>query len=243
MSTKNKKSSATGVRYTDAQKKEVVDFVSQYNSKNGRGGQSSASSKFKVTPLTISAWIKASGAPAPAKKGAKAAPVKAAKAAKAAKAPKAPKAPKAAKAPKAPKAAKAPKAPKAAKPAKAGKGVRGVRYTPEEKKVVVDFVSDFNATNGRGGQSQAVEKFKLSAITVASWLKAAGVKTGKGATKTKPAVKAANAVKSVKAAPAGLAAKVAALVDLNDQVSKAEAELEKLYSKHDAIMASLKGAI
>ena len=70
MSTKNKKSSATGVRYTDAQKKEVVDFVSQYNSKNGRGGQSAASNKFKVTPLTISAWIKASGAPAAAKKGA-----------------------------------------------------------------------------------------------------------------------------------------------------------------------------
>lgn len=229
MSTKNKKSSATGVRYTDAQKKEVVDFVSQYNSKNGRGGQSAASSKFKVTPLTISAWIKASGALASAKKGAKAAPVKAAKAAKPAKP---------AKAAKATKPAKAPKAAKSI-----AKGVRGVRYTPEEKKAVVDFVSDFNATNGRGGQSKAVEKFKLSAITVASWLKAAGVKTGKGATKTKPAVKAANAVKSVKAAPSGLAAKVAALVDLNDQVSKAEAELEKLYSKHDAIMASLKGAI
>lgn len=234
MSTKNKKSSATGVRYTDAQKKEVVDFVSQYNSKNGRGGQSAASNKFKVTPLTISAWIKASGAPATAKKGAKAAPVKAVKAVKPAKAAK---------------AAKPAKAPKAGK--SIGKGVRGVRYTPEEKQAVVDFVSGYNAANGRGGQSKAVEKFKLSAITVASWLKAAGVKTGKGATKIKPAkaekagkaVKAANAVKSVKGAPAGLAAKVAALVDLNDQVSKAEAELEKLYSKHDAIMASLKGAI
>jgi transposase-like protein len=63
MSTKNKKASPTGVRYTDAQKKEVVDFVAQYNSSKGRGGQSAAAKKFKVTPLTIAAWIKASGAP------------------------------------------------------------------------------------------------------------------------------------------------------------------------------------
>ena len=86
MSTK-KKAISTGVRYTDAQKKEVVDFVAQYNSANGRGGQSAAAAKFKVTPLTISAWIKALGAPAgKAKKAAKVAkPAKAVKAPKAGK--------------------------------------------------------------------------------------------------------------------------------------------------------------
>lgn len=83
MSTKNKKAPATGIRYTDAQKKEVVDFVTQYNSANGRGGQSAAAAKFKVTPLTISAWIKKTGAPK-AKKAVNAAP--AAKAAAPAKA-------------------------------------------------------------------------------------------------------------------------------------------------------------
>ena len=61
MSTKSKKKAATGVRYSDAQKKEVVDFVIDYNNANGRGGQSVASKKFKVTPLTISAWIKSFG--------------------------------------------------------------------------------------------------------------------------------------------------------------------------------------
>ena len=86
MSTK-KKAISTGVRYTDAQKKEVVDFVAQYNSANGRGGQSAAAARFKVTPLTISAWIKALGAPAgKAKKAAKVAkPAKAVKAPKAGK--------------------------------------------------------------------------------------------------------------------------------------------------------------
>ena len=106
MSTKSKKAAATGVRYTDAQKKEVVDFVIAYNSANGRGGQSAASKKFKVTPLTISGWIKASGS-------------KAAKPAKKAKVAKAPKAAK--------------KATKKAAKAKPGPGKKGVRYSPEKK--------------------------------------------------------------------------------------------------------------
>ena len=78
MSTKNKKSSATGIRYSDAKKKEIVDFVVQYNAKNGRGGQSGASKKFKVSPLTITAWLKAAGVPT----AAKTAPKKVVKAAK-----------------------------------------------------------------------------------------------------------------------------------------------------------------
>jgi transposase-like protein len=170
MSTKNKKASSTGVRYSDAQKKEVVSFVEQYNSANGRGGQSAAAAKFKVTPLTISAWIKALGKPAgKAKKAAKA--VKAAKPAKAA---------------------------KVAKAAKAGKSKKGVRYTTEQKQEVVNFVADYNDANGRGGQSQAAKKYNLSVLTVSAWLKALGGKK-KGAKAAKPvAVKAAKVAKGGK---------------------------------------------
>jgi transposase-like protein len=178
MSTKNKKASPTGIRYTDAQKKEVVAFVAQYNSANGRGGQSAAAAKFKVTPLTISAWIKALGAPAA--KGAKV--VKAAKVAKPAKA------------------------------VKAGKTKKGVRYSAEQKQEVVDFVSSYNAANGRGGQSQAAKKFNLSVLTVSAWLKAAG---------TKKAPKAAKAAKPAKAAKAAKPAKAA-------KASKGMSELEAL---------------
>jgi transposase-like protein len=234
MSTKNKKQTVTGVRYSDAQKNEIVSFVVQYNSKNGRGGQSAAAKKFKVTPLTISAWLKAAGV---AKSG-KAAPKKAAK--------------KAVKKAKAPKAAKKAKTPKAAKKAKAGgKKGRGSRYTPEKKQEILDYVSAYNAKHGRGGQSQAVAKFKVSPITCAAWLKAAGIKSPKkGAAKmSKPAKvgKVAKAPKAVKAAkvpaPAGLAGKVASLIALNEQVRKAESELEKLYHKHDSLMVSIKGWI
>ncbi len=67
----------------------------------------------------------------------------------------------------------------------AKKGERGVRYTDAKKKEIVDFVVEYNATNGRGGQSTAAEKFLISPLTVAAWLKAAGVRKGKGKGKGK----------------------------------------------------------
>lgn len=269
MSTKNKKSSATGVRYSDVQKKEVVDYVAQYNSANGRGGQSAAAAKFKVTPLTIATWIKSVGAPsksaaAPVK--AAAAPVKAAAApsksaaapVKAAAAPsKAVAAPvKAAAAPskavaspvkasaapvKAVKAAKV--AATVAKPAKAEKAgeksKKGVRYTGEQKQEVVDFVSSYNAANGRGGQSHAAAKFGLSVLTVSTWLKNAG---SKGAS-----VKGSSAVKAVKVAavslPTGLTAKVSSLIALSDQIRKAELELNSLRGRYDVLKSSIQAVI
>lgn len=44
-------------RYTDEQKKTILDFIEA----EGRGGQTKAVKKFKVTPATISAWKKKSG--------------------------------------------------------------------------------------------------------------------------------------------------------------------------------------
>ena len=216
------------MRYSDAQKNEVVSFVVQYNSKNGRGGQSAAAKKFKVTPLTISAWLKAAGV---AKAG-KAAPKKSAK--------------KAAKKTKPAKAVKKAKAPKGVKKAKAaGKKGRGSRYTPEKKQEILDYVTAYNTKHGRGGQSKAVAKYKVSPITCAAWLKAAGIKSPKGAVKKGKPAKAAKVAKVKKAtkaaAPAGLAGKVSSLIALNEQVRKAETELEKLYQKHDALMVSIKG--
>jgi transposase-like protein len=76
-----KKKAVQAIRYSDAQKKEVVDFVTSYNKANGRGGQSQAAAKFKMSQITIASWLKA------------AAKLKAPQASKAAKAIKAPKAP------------------------------------------------------------------------------------------------------------------------------------------------------
>jgi len=44
-------------RYTDAQKQEILDFIDS----QGRGGQTKAVKKYKVTAATISSWRKKSG--------------------------------------------------------------------------------------------------------------------------------------------------------------------------------------
>ena len=69
MSTKRKVNSAKGKRYTPAEKAEVVAFVEKVNAEKGRGGQSAASAKFKISQLTISSWLKGSKGAAPAKVG------------------------------------------------------------------------------------------------------------------------------------------------------------------------------
>lgn len=44
-------------RYTDAEKKEILDYIVA----QGRGGQTKAVKKYKVTAATIAAWKKKSG--------------------------------------------------------------------------------------------------------------------------------------------------------------------------------------
>jgi transposase-like protein len=212
MSSKSKKGKSAGVRYTPEQKKEIVDFVQQYNEANGRGGQSAAVSKFKVTPITIGAWLKAAGV---SKKKGK--PAKAAKAAKPAKAKK-----------------------KAAKKAKAGakKGSKGagMRYSVEQKQEVIDFVNSYNASNGRGGQSEAARKFNISILTVSAWLKKSGNKVAKGG-------KAVAAGKGSAKVSSALTAKFANLIQMSDRIQKAEAELAKLRAGYESLKASIKAAI
>ena len=185
MSAKSKKSARMGKRYTDAEKAEVVNFVNEFNASNGRGGQAAAVKKFGVTALTITAWNRAAGSPKAAKtaspKVAKkvAAPKVAKKAAKKVAAPKVAK--KAAKKVAAPKAAKKVAAPKAAKPvavkvARKGskKAPQGTRYTDDQKQAVLAYVAEVNAKKGRGGMSAAARKFKITPLTVSTWIRKFG---------------------------------------------------------------------
>lgn len=207
MSTTPKKKSAKGMRYTDAQKQEVVDFVSSYNTTNGRGGQSKASEKFNVSQLTIAGWIKGKGSKPAAK------------------------------------VAKAPKPAAVAKPAKsAGASKVGTRYTPEQKKEVVDFAVEYNAANGRGGQSKAADKFGVSPLTVMAWLKNAGASKPARKSDVKP-VKVAKAAKAVKGAKRSSGddfdTKLSSLQALRKEIARAESELAKLNSRFDSLKSSL----
>lgn len=64
------KKASKGKRYSLAEKQKVIEFVNEVNASKGRGGQSAASKKFGISPLTISSWLKSGGA-APKKPGRK----------------------------------------------------------------------------------------------------------------------------------------------------------------------------
>lgn len=48
---------AVGKRYTSKEKFKVIDFITKFDAKHGRGGMNQASKKFKIAPLTIRAWM------------------------------------------------------------------------------------------------------------------------------------------------------------------------------------------
>lgn len=57
-------SKGKAIRYSAAKKREVINFVNDFNKKNGRGGQAAASKKYKVGTLSIAKWLKNEGSAA-----------------------------------------------------------------------------------------------------------------------------------------------------------------------------------
>jgi hypothetical protein len=83
------------------------------------------------------------------------------------------------------------------------------RYDQKTKDEVVAYIQQYNEEKGRGGQSAAVNKWKLNPITVKSWLEKAGVETpGKGGKKKRKPGRPAKA-ESAKASKAPRVAKAA----------------------------------
>ncbi|MES2997075.1 MAG: hypothetical protein V4733_09730 [Verrucomicrobiota bacterium] len=121
---------------------------------------------------------------------------------------------------------------KAAKKTTARKrsGMRGKRYSVEEKQEIIDFVIAYNAENGRGGQSAAVKKYGLSALTVGAWLKKGG-NAGKGGRITSSF------------ATIAINKKVSELIDLGDSIRKAEVELEKLRARYSMLSSNIRSSI
>ncbi len=101
--------------------------------------------------------------------------------------------------------------------------VRGKRYTPEEKSKVVSFVADHNAANGRGGQSAAAAKFGISQLTIATWLKNAGMKSGGKTSGTK----------------GGIQNKLSSMLSLGQDIEKLERELKAKRTQFEALKSSL----
>jgi len=54
-------------RYDQKTKDEVVAFIQKYNDENGRGGQSAATKKYKLNPITVRSWMEKAGVATPGK--------------------------------------------------------------------------------------------------------------------------------------------------------------------------------
>ncbi|WP_035603653.1 hypothetical protein [Haloferula sp. BvORR071] len=48
------------------------------------------------------------------------------------------------------------------------------RYTLKEKEDILRYVESVNAKQGRGGQTAAVKKYGISALTISTWLRGNG---------------------------------------------------------------------
>ncbi len=117
--------------------------------------------------------------------------------------------------------------------------VRGKRYTAEEKNNIITFITEHNASKGRGGQSAAAAKFGISQITLASWLKKSGVVKTKGKSKKISAKSSKKpAPKSVKST-GGIQKKLSALLSLGQEIEKLERELKTKRAKFNSLKAAL----
>ncbi len=48
---------------------------------------------------------------------------------------------------------------------------RARRYTLPEREKILKYVEEVNSQKGRGGQTAAVQKFGVSALTITSWMR------------------------------------------------------------------------
>lgn len=104
---------------------------------------------------------------------------------------------------------------------------KGRRYTAKEKAEIIAFVDKVNAEKGRGGQSAASKKFKISPLTISSWIRSGA---GGGASTVRVSTGAV-------AGPIGK--KLSKLQELHDQIAKAEKELARMRAQFDSLKSSL----
>lgn len=127
------------------------------------------------------------------------------------------------------------KAPK--KSAKAKSGSRGKRYTPAQKAEVLSYVTEVNATKGRGGAAAASRKFKISQITIGQWVKKDGKPAAaKGATRGRP--KGSGKVVA-QGTGKGFADKLRRLADVHEAISQTEAQLASLQKEYASLKKGL----
>jgi cytochrome c556 len=103
------------------------------------------------------------------------------------------------------------------------------RYTEEQKSEILSFIEKFNAEKGRGGQTAAIKKFGVTAVTLSNWTKKTGKKAAKG---SKTAKKTRN--------PSKLWDR---LTTVKSEIAKAEKLLSKLNREAKELRKEIRSAI
>ena len=96
------------------------------------------------------------------------------------------------------------------------------RYSAQEKQEILDFI----ASEGRGGQTKAVEKFKVTAATIASWKKKSS-----GASSSARSSKQPSASKELRA--------IQELASVLSEIERTEVQLAKLRKAYQKAKAKL----
>lgn len=107
---------------------------------------------------------------------------------------------------------------------------RAVRYSPERQAEILQFVHDYNAKNGRAGQSSAVKKYGVSALTISKWLKSSGKPATKEAHGRPGRPAATTAAKSVRVAQ-GVDGTLKRMLEIQTKLGTLQAEYEALKAR------------
>jgi len=117
----------------------------------------------------------------------------------------------------------------------AKKANKGKRYSEEERAEIVQFITDFDKKNGRGGMKNASEKYGVSTVSIARWQNGAGkkkrkyTKRAKAPKTTTAAVGAsADAPRGRKPAIQGATATLTRMVQIHEQIGALESEYDTL---------------
>lgn len=110
----------------------------------------------------------------------------------------------------------------------------GIRYSNNEKAKVLNFIEQWDKDHGRGGKLAAFKKFKVSPLTIRSWIAEEGKKPVER-TETAKAVNK-NVYEKTTVQVSGLREKVASHIEKIEKYSSQIAELQaKIDKEKEAI--------
>ncbi len=96
------------------------------------------------------------------------------------------------------------------------------RYSVKEKEEILRYVESVNSKQGRGGQTAAVKKYGISALTISTWLRNQGTSLPNG-----------------RASSNGTGGVIAKLGNLYAEIVSKEKELSSLRAQFDKLKSSI----